>query len=117
MSEQTRQRLASARAWCVKEGGDYIQNLVRDLKSLRSIWCYVILALYTWIACYMTLYHADTCGVAVIYATAGLAGTAFTGYVIASNSEKKMANQFPAYSAPGAVPKVGDKMGPEADNG
>lgn len=115
MSEQTKEKLKSLRTWCMREGQDYIQNLVRDLKSLRSIWCYVILALFVWVCCYAMLYYAKDLGTAVIYSTAGLAGTVFTGYVLGSNAEKRMANQFPAYTQ--AIPKVGDTMGPEQDNG
>lgn len=117
MSEKNRERLARAKAWCARESQDYIQNLVRDLKSLKSLWNYLILALYTWVCCYLVLFHAETCGTAVVYTTGGLVGTIFTGYILASNAEKKAANQFPAYAAPSVVPKVGDKMGPEADNG
>lgn len=116
MSEQTKQKLAKARAWCAKESQDYIENLIRDLKSMRSIWCYAILAFTLWAFWWALTRYPKELGTAVIYSTATLAGAVFTNYVFASNSEKKMANQFPSYSAQ-PVPKVGDKMGPEQDNG
>ncbi len=117
MSEKTKQRLAKISGWCVHESHDFFTNLMRDMKSVRALWNYLFLALYTWVCCYLVLYHADACGTSVVYTTGGIVTAVFTNYVWSGLAEKKASGQFPPYAAPAAIPKVGDKMGPEDGNG
>jgi len=111
MSEKTRQRLAKISGWCVHEGHDFFTNLMRDLKSVRALWNYLFLALYTWVCCYLVLYHADSCGTAVVYTTGGIVTAVFTNYVWSGLAEKKASGQFPAYSQPSAPPTPEDGNG------
>lgn len=115
MSERTKERIAKIRGWCLFQTNDFFTNLMRDLKSLKSLWNYLILMLFTWVVVYLTINHAETCGNTIVMTVGGLVGTIFTGYIWAANAEKKAAARFPAYT--GVIPKVGDQMGAEADNG
>lgn len=103
-----------AKSWAVIQGRDVLENLMRDLKSLKALWNYMFLALYTWVCCYCVLYHAETCANTVIMTTGGLVGTIFTGYIWASNKEKQATGKFPAYVE--STPRK-PLPTPEVDNG
>lgn len=115
MSDKTKQRFQKINAWCVEQGADFFTNLVRDLKSMKALWNYLMLMLFTWVCVYSVLYHAETCANTVIMTVGGLVGTIFTGYIWASNAEKKAAQQFPAYRPAPSIPVIGQPVPPEDD--
>ena len=66
------------------------QNMLHDLKSLRSLWNYAFLSLYVWVVSYLVLYHAETCGNSVVYTTGGIVASVFTNYCFFSHADKKL---------------------------
>lgn len=70
-------------------GADFIQNLIRDLKSMRSLWCYVILALFVWECIWLVLYEAQSCGNTIIVTTGGIASWIFSNYVVVGYMDRK----------------------------
>lgn len=67
------------------------QSVLKDLKSLRALWNYLFLAIYAWVAVYLVLYHADSCGTSVVYTTGGIVGSVFTNYCWSSHMDKRLA--------------------------
>ena len=109
-----RDKIGRIGGWCSSHFQDLASNLVRDLKSLRALWNYLFLLLYAWVIVWLVLYHADACGTAAIYATAGVVTAIFTNYVWSANAEKKMTGVVPAYGQPDpppAAPAGGDGDG------
>lgn len=98
MSENTRQRINKIKGWCLFQGHDFFTNLMRDLKSVRALWNYLMLGLFFWVIAYLVVNHADTCGNTAIMTVGTVVTAIFTNYVWAANAEKKAARQFPAYS-------------------
>lgn len=74
---------------------DIVKNVMSDLTQLSSLWNYLFLGLYVWIAAYLVLYHADTCGSTVVMTTGGIVGTVFAGYVWKSHMDNKIEQQPP----------------------
>ena len=70
---------------------DFIQNYIRDLKSLRSLWNWIIGILYVWMCIYSVLYYESAVGT-VVTVTGGLMSVIFTNYVWSSYLEKKNGN-------------------------
>lgn len=79
---------------------DFVQNLIRDLKSIRAFWNYIIMALYVWASVWLVLYDAETCGNTVIITTGGVVVSIFTNYVWSSRldrqDDKRNGNGTPA---------------------
>lgn len=100
LSDDTKLRAKKINEWCLSQGSDFATNFVRDLKSLKALWNYLMLMLFTWVCVWCVLYHAKECANTVIVTVGGLVGTIFTGYIWASNAEKRAAQSFPAYSNP-----------------
>jgi len=75
--------------WAFSEGKDFSVNMVRDLKSLRALWNYIFLALYTWIIVWGVLYYPTVCINTAITVTGGVVSVIFTGYVFTKSSEKR----------------------------
>lgn len=98
---------ARALSWLLRHARDFAENLARDLKSLRALWNWIYLALYCWITCYLTLYHAESCGSAAIYTTGGIVSSIFAAYCWSSYSEKKLTGCVPAYR-PQDISRAGD---------
>ncbi len=97
ISEKTKLRAGKINHWCLEHSSDFFTNLIRDLKSLKALWNYLMLILFTWVCVYCVLFHATTSANTVIVTVGGLVGTIFAGYVWSSTAEKKAAKQFPAY--------------------
>ena len=83
---------------------DLIQNIIRDIKSTRSLWCWVYLALYVWIAAW-ALMNRPQAARTVVSVTGGLAGSIFTGYVFSKSFEKR--HRIGAYAPPAGAPEPG----------
>jgi len=66
---------------------DFAQNLMRDLKSLRTLWNWLYMALYAWICIWTVLYHPDAIST-VVTITGGVVSVIFTGYVLTKTYEK-----------------------------
>lgn len=114
-----KEKLAGFFSWASDESRDFVRNVMRDLKSLKALWNYIFLSLYTWVVVWLVLHHGETCGNAAIYTTGGIVTAVLTNYVWASLAEKKMVGKFPAYEPiPGSTPpKPGSESGPEDGNG
>ncbi|MBI4375088.1 MAG: hypothetical protein HY549_01435 [Elusimicrobia bacterium] len=67
---------------------DFIQNFVRDLKSLRVIWAWIVMALFVWECIWAMLFHPETIPT-VVTTTGGLAGVVTTGYILSRSWDKK----------------------------
>lgn len=83
---------------------DLIRNVIRDLKSTRSLWCWVYLALYVWIAAW-ALRHRPEAARTVVSVTGGLASCIFTGYVLSKSFEKR--HKIGAYAPPAGALEPG----------
>jgi len=66
---------------------DIVQNLMRDLKSLRALWNWIYMGLYVWVCVWATLYHPDYL-TTVITVTGSVVSIIFTGYVLSKAYEK-----------------------------
>jgi hypothetical protein len=77
---------------------------MRDMRSLKALWNWLFMALFTWECIWALLYDAETCGTTVITCTATLVGAIFTNYVWSSYFEKKAAGKFPALNGTPATP-------------
>ncbi|OGS08245.1 MAG: hypothetical protein A2270_10465 [Elusimicrobia bacterium RIFOXYA12_FULL_51_18] len=66
---------------------DLAQNLMRDIKSLRTLWNWLYMALYAWICVWTVLYHPDAIPT-VVTVTGGVVSVIFTGYVLTKTYEK-----------------------------
>jgi hypothetical protein len=98
ISDKAKLRMQKINEWCLSHSSDFATNLARDLKSLKALWNYLILALYTWVCCYGVVFHPEACLNTVIVTTGGLVASIFTGYIFAANAEKRAAKTYPAYS-------------------
>jgi hypothetical protein len=67
---------------------DFIQNLIRDLKSLRAVWNYFYLGLYAFLCIWTALRHPEHLSMAITV-TGGIVSVVFTGYVFSKTYEKK----------------------------
>jgi len=112
MSEKTKARIEKIRGWCLFQTNDFATNLMRDLKSIKALWNYLILILFFWVVIFCVLYHGETCGNTAIMTVGTVVTAVFTNYVWAANAEKKAAAQFPAYA-----PSTGPLKTPEDQNG
>jgi len=66
---------------------DLIQNLLRDLKSLRALWNGLYLALYVFLCIWTALHHPEHLATAITV-TGGVVSVIFTGYVLTKAYEK-----------------------------
>lgn len=66
---------------------DIIQNVLRDLKSLRAMWNWLYLALYVYLCVWVALHHPDHLSTALTV-TGGIVSVVFTGYVFSKTYEK-----------------------------
>ncbi len=66
---------------------DLAQNLIRDLKSLRSLWNWIFMALYVWVCVWSVLFYPDVIPT-VITVTGGVVSVIFSGYVLSRAYEK-----------------------------
>jgi len=66
---------------------DLIQNILRDMKSLRALWNWLYMALYAWICVWTVLHHPDAIPT-VITVTGGVVSVIFSGYVLSRAYEK-----------------------------
>ena len=71
------------------------QSIMRDLKSLKALWNYLFLSLYVFISVWLTLYHADACGNAVVYTTGGIVTAVFTNYCWAHHMDRRLDAENP----------------------
>lgn len=67
---------------------DFIQNIIRDLKSLRAVWNYFYLALYAFLCVWTAFKHPEHLSTAITV-TGGIVSVVFTGYVLSKTYEKK----------------------------
>lgn len=66
---------------------DFAQNLIRDLKSMSTLWNWIYMALYVWVCVWTVLYHSDVIST-VITVTGGVVSVIFSGYVLSRAYEK-----------------------------
>lgn len=99
--------------WCHEEIRESASNLMRDLRSLRALWNWLIFALYTWACVWGVLYYPEIAIKTVIVTTGTLVGAIFTNYVWASYMEKKNINgaKTPPKTPAASAPKGGDGDG------
>lgn len=67
---------------------DLVQNLIRDLKSLRALWNWLYLALYVFLCVWAALHHPEHLSTALTV-TGGIVSVVFTGYIFSKAYEKK----------------------------
>lgn len=73
-----------------KAGGNHIlARITQDLNSHRYLWNYIYMTLYVFIAIWLTIFHANTCGTTVITVTGGVVTGIFTNAVWSKVYEKK----------------------------
>jgi hypothetical protein len=77
--------------WAEKEGSDFIQNLIRDLKSLRAIFNWIYLFLYVWLIWYAATHYKESIPTAIV-STAGIVSVIFSGYIYSKKSEGSNSN-------------------------
>jgi len=75
--------------WFHKEFQESAENLMRDMRSMRALWNYLFLALYTWVVVWLVLKAPTTSGNTAIITTGGIVTAIFTNYVWSKVSEKK----------------------------
>lgn len=74
----------------IKAGKDRVLDRVtKDLTSQRRVWNYIYMGLYVFIALYLTIFHAETCGNTVIMTTGGVVSAIFTNVVWSNTYERK----------------------------
>lgn len=73
--------------WLGNEVMEFFQNLARDIRSLKSLLCWVYCFLYIWVAWY-ALTHYPASANTVVMTTGGIVSAVFTGYVFAKSYEK-----------------------------
>jgi hypothetical protein len=74
----------------IQKGADHVMDrLTKDLTSQRRVWNYIYMGLYVFIALYLTIFHANTCGNTVIVTTGGVVSAIFTNVVWSNTYEKK----------------------------
>lgn len=78
-----------ALSWIGREGGEFADNLSRDMRSMRALWNIIYLALFAFLCVWAALYHAQNSLNTAIVTTGGLVGTIFTGYVWSKTVEKR----------------------------
>lgn len=88
------------REWCSTHSLDFVENLLRDFKSIRALWNYLFLALFTWVCVWCVLYHAETCANTVIVTVGGIVSWIFSNYVISTHMDKRLVNAIPATGTP-----------------
>ena len=88
---------------------DIIQNILRDLKSLRAMWNWLYLALYVYLCIWVALHHPDHLGTALTV-TGGIVSVVFTGYVF-SKTYEKVKNGNGNGNGNHQPPAVGDENG------
>lgn len=75
--------------WCHKEFQRSAENFMRDFQSMRALWNWLFLILFTWESVWLILYHGDKAGGTVVTVTGGIVMAVFTNYVWSSYFEKK----------------------------
>ena len=74
----------------VAAGRDHVlARVVSDLQSHRSVWNYIYMALYVFIALWLTIFYGRETGATVIISTAGVVTGIFTNVVWSKTYEKK----------------------------
>jgi hypothetical protein len=66
-----------------------MDRITKDMTSQRRVWNYIYMGLYVFIALYLTIFHADTCGNSVVMTTGGVVSAIFTNVVWSNTYEKK----------------------------
>ena len=79
-------------SWLGDETIEFFQNLARDVRSLRSLLCWVYCFLYIWVAWY-ALTHYPSSANTVVMTTGGIVSAIFTGYVFTKSYEKVKAKE------------------------
>ena len=74
-------------AWLGDETIDFFQNLARDIRSLRSLLCWVYCFLYMWVVWYCLTHYPESANT-VVMTTGGIVSAVFGGYVFSKSYEK-----------------------------
>lgn len=90
--------------WCHREFRETADNLMRDMRSMKSLFNYLYLALYLFLCVWAALYHAKDSLNTAIVTTGGIVPLIFGAYVWGSTKEKQIAAAKPA---PLAAPEKG----------
>jgi len=64
---------------------DFVQNVIRDLKSLKAFWAHAYLLLYAWVCVRAVLHHPEAIQT-VVAVTGGVVSAVFGGYVFSRRS-------------------------------
>jgi hypothetical protein len=72
-----------------EKASNQMAMMVKDMTSHRLMWNYIYMALYVFIAMWLTLFNAEHCGNAVIITTGGVVSAIFTNVVWSKTLEKK----------------------------
>lgn len=75
--------------WLVDEVMDFFQNMVRDIRSLRSLFNWIYLMLYVWLVWYGATRYKE-CIPTAINATAAIVSAIFAGYVWSKSKDKEL---------------------------
>ena len=89
-------RFSKFLTWASRESGEFAANLSRDLRSLRSLFNILYLALYMFLCVWAALYYAKECLNTAIVTTGGLVSAIFTGYVWSKTKERELEHRSAA---------------------
>jgi len=70
---------------------DIIQNIVRDLKSLRALWNWIIGIFFVW-CCWYSMTHYPASANTIVITVGGVFSAMMTNYVWSHHMEKKNGN-------------------------
>lgn len=79
--------------WCATRKP--VKNFIKDLSSLRRLWCWIFLTLFIVMSTYIVLNNPEAHFTA-LRVWGALVGTIFTGYVISSSAERIKDKQIKA---------------------
>jgi hypothetical protein len=72
------------------------QNILRDLKSMKSLWNYLFMILFVWVVVWLVVKHAETCGNTAIVTVGSVVTAIFTNYVWSGHMDKRLSMTVPA---------------------
>jgi hypothetical protein len=76
--------------WGHREVRESANNLMRDFRSLRSLFNFLYLLLYMFLCVWAALYYAKECLNTAIMSTASIVMAIFTAYVWSSSKDKEL---------------------------
>jgi ABC-type proline/glycine betaine transport system permease subunit len=98
--------------WFAREFADWANNFARDLKSIRSLWNWLLLSLFFYVIIHLTRHNAAICGNTIVVTLGTLVSYVFTAYVWSSHQDKKLGYLRGLSSIQATVPMGSDNENP-----